>query len=48
MATTGALLVLVGVVAGHIWLPEVVPWVQNVVESLIVPLLGLDIESIAG
>ena len=46
--TTGAFFVLVGVVACHMWLPEVVLWVQNTVESVIVPLLGLDTESIAG
>jgi hypothetical protein len=46
--TTGAFFVLVGVVACHIWLPEVVAGVQNAVESFIVPFFGLDSESIAG
>ena len=48
VATTGALVVLIGVVACHMCLPEVVSWVQGVVEGVIVPLLGLDSETIAG
>ena len=48
IATTGAFLVIFGVVACHLWLPDVVLWVQGVVEGTIVPLLGFDSETIAG
>jgi hypothetical protein len=48
VGSTAALLVLVGVIVCHLWLPEVVAGVQTIVETVIVPFFGFDSESIAG
>jgi len=43
LAFAVACIVLASVVAGHIWIDELIGWVQGFITNVIVPRFGLDL-----